>query len=626
MDNKYIDALNKLSPEERQVALDILKQVAANGNSELLSTLKYSEFEEIPVDIHTFLHDRKYLGNALYDKDGRFTLFPYWEEKLADVFPDNLTTKYNTIILTGSIGIGKSTFAVICQLYMLYRLLCMKDPYLYYGMQPIDKISISLLNITIENARGVAVDKMNQMVLASEWFMAHGEMHGTTNMNYVPEKHIEFICGSSNNQIIGRALFCLDGDTIIKTTTGYAKLSDLADKSINVISIDDAGQTVISDSCTVVPTVRTNEEYQIELEDGTIIKCTAYHKFKLVNGEYKMAKDLTDTDEIAEHFTTYNEFIQNIINTRGQWNIDKNTYFEKHHIVPLCLGGKGDKANGTFNRYSKNQNCIWLYPDEHFIAHKLLALENPTNSKLVLAWSMMAFPKGKTKRNYIITADDYKKIRTMQANVMRINSEINKKPPWNKGLTKETNEKLMEISKKFKGKNTWVKGIKRTEIQKQHYSEAAKKRSLEKPETFICGTKGKVAITNGKNCYYISKDDPLPDGYSYGQGKRSTYNIKDKQALSQLRSEQCTGTKNPMYKQGNKISGSKNGHAIYIYTYNNIDYQCRDDLMQVLKLEFPTVSESTIRKIQTNNYGVRIKQKFQKIIDNLTWRLKKDED
>jgi hypothetical protein len=44
----------------------------------------------------------------------------------------------------------------------------MKDPYLYYGMQPIDKISISLMNITIENAKGVALDKMNQMLLASE--------------------------------------------------------------------------------------------------------------------------------------------------------------------------------------------------------------------------------------------------------------------------------------------------------------------------------------------------------------------------------------------------------------------------------------------------------------------------
>lgn len=64
------------------------------------------------------------------------------------------------------------------------------------------------MNITLENARGVALDKLNQMILASEWFLAHGEMRGTTNLKYYPEKHIELITASSNNQIIGRALFC----------------------------------------------------------------------------------------------------------------------------------------------------------------------------------------------------------------------------------------------------------------------------------------------------------------------------------------------------------------------------------------------------------------------------------
>jgi len=212
--NIDLSALNGLSPEERELAFSMLKEIAQTGESKTLEQLKYGDFEEIPVDIHTFLHDKKYLGNGLYDQDGRFTLFPYWEKTLEKIFPDNITTAYNTLILTGSIGIGKSTCAVICQLYMLYRLLCLKDPYLYYGMQPIDKITISLMNITIENAKGVALDKLNQLILSSDWFMSHGEMHGTTNMIYVPEKHIEFVCASSNNQIIGRALFCNFSDEV----------------------------------------------------------------------------------------------------------------------------------------------------------------------------------------------------------------------------------------------------------------------------------------------------------------------------------------------------------------------------------------------------------------------------
>lgn len=198
--------LENLSEEEKEYALKVLKEYM-QGDAEKYNNLLYSDYAEIPVDIHTFLHDKRYLGKGLTDDEGRFTLFPFWEETLKKIFPTPTTTAYNTLILTGAIGIGKTLVAVVCLLYLLYRLLCLKDPYLFYGMQPIDKISISLMNITIENAKGVALDKMNQLILSSEWFLAHGKMAGQTNLKFLPDKHIELICGSSNNQIIGRAIF-----------------------------------------------------------------------------------------------------------------------------------------------------------------------------------------------------------------------------------------------------------------------------------------------------------------------------------------------------------------------------------------------------------------------------------
>lgn len=60
-----LDILNGLSEEERQYALEILKQVANTGSSELLDELKYSDFDEIPVDIDTFLDDPRYLKAGL---------------------------------------------------------------------------------------------------------------------------------------------------------------------------------------------------------------------------------------------------------------------------------------------------------------------------------------------------------------------------------------------------------------------------------------------------------------------------------------------------------------------------------------------------------------------------------
>lgn len=216
MDIKNIstEQLDKLSPEERKLALEILEQYAKEGSSDIFNNLIYDDYEEIPVDIDTFLHDKEYLGNGLIDAEGRFTVFPYWEETLKKIFPDNITTAYNTLVLTGSIGIGKSFMAVLCMLYLLHRILCLKDPYLYYGLQPIDKITFSLINITIEAAKGVAWDKFQQLVQTSPWFVRHGEITGRSEMVWNPNKRVELVLGSNNNIVIGRAVFCNFADEV----------------------------------------------------------------------------------------------------------------------------------------------------------------------------------------------------------------------------------------------------------------------------------------------------------------------------------------------------------------------------------------------------------------------------
>lgn len=294
------DNFEGLTEQEKKLAMQMLEEFSKTGDSKTFEEIKYQDYEEIPVDIETFLHDRRYLGNGLYDSSGRFTIYPYWEKTLKDIFPDNITTKYNTLILTGAIGLGKTQIACVCLLYILYRLLCLKDPYLFYGLQPIDKISISLMNITLENAKGVALDKINQMILSSEWFMSHGEMRGTTNLEYVPEKHIELITASSNNQVVGRCLFCLDGNTVIATSDGDKKLKDIVDKPIKVLTLGNNNELTLSNTCFVKPTLVSNEEYRVVLEDDTVIECTPNHRLLLKDGTYKEARLLTEDDELMD--------------------------------------------------------------------------------------------------------------------------------------------------------------------------------------------------------------------------------------------------------------------------------------------------------------------------------------
>lgn len=200
------ELLSELTEEERSLVLKTLSDLS-KGNSKGYEELIYEDYDEIPVDVETFLYDKNYLGNGLINAEGKFTVFPYWVETLKKIFPNNIDTAYNTLVLTGGIGLGKSFMAVLCIAYLLHRMLCLKDPYLHYGLQPIDKITFSFINVTIDAAKGVGWDKIQQLFQSSPWFMSHGKVSGRSEIIWTPDKRIELVVGSSNNVIIGRALY-----------------------------------------------------------------------------------------------------------------------------------------------------------------------------------------------------------------------------------------------------------------------------------------------------------------------------------------------------------------------------------------------------------------------------------
>lgn len=102
----------------------------------------------------------------------------------------------------------------------------------------------------------------------------------------------------------------------------------------------------------------------------------------------------------------YSEFIQNIISSRGQWSEEvrnSNRGCEKHHIVPKCMGGLP-----KYPTWKKHSNIIWLYPQEHFIAHQLLVEENPTNIKLLRSFILMSVGRN---NKLSLTAEDYENLK-----------------------------------------------------------------------------------------------------------------------------------------------------------------------------------------------------------------------
>ena len=313
------ELLKNLNEQQKDTVLKILKEFAKDGSSRTYAELLYADYKEIPVDIETFLNDDKYLGNAWKDGSGKLKLYPFWLKELKDIFPSNIATDYDTLLESGARGIGKSEIAcgVICP-YLMYRVMCLKDPLEHYHIKNTEKIAFAFMNIKLDLAEAIATDKFQKTIQKSPWFMNKGKMTQRNNNPYWnPPDPLELIIGSQSDDVIGRPIFfCLDGETMIKTTEGLKRLDTLVDKDIQVISIDEQGEEVISEHCTVKPTLKTNEEYQIELEDGSIIKCTPTHRFMLKNGTYKMAKDLTEDDELFDENIKPFGYIYKFVNTK----------------------------------------------------------------------------------------------------------------------------------------------------------------------------------------------------------------------------------------------------------------------------------------------------------------------
>lgn len=205
-ENIDLQELEGLNEEEKQAVLQILSEMSQQGESETYKKLLDSDYEETPVDIITFLEDDNYLGKAWKDAAGRPKLFPYWKKVLTDIFPDPYNTSVNNLILSGARGLGKSEIAVTCGLYIMYRIMCMKNPHLTYNLKPTETFAFSFMNITETLALDIGINKLQATVKASPWFMKRGKITGRNPEIWNPPDYINIIIGSQPRHVIGQAL------------------------------------------------------------------------------------------------------------------------------------------------------------------------------------------------------------------------------------------------------------------------------------------------------------------------------------------------------------------------------------------------------------------------------------
>ena len=152
--------------------------------NDLIDILDGEEFDERPVDLITFVTSPDYLGlpplselqYELIEKSSQI----YKETTLKKLFGEDegslrFKQTCNEVIAQLGKGSGKDYCSTISVSYIVYLLLCLKDPATYYGKPPGDSIDILNVAINAQQASNVFFKGFKTRIDRSPWFVGKYE-------------------------------------------------------------------------------------------------------------------------------------------------------------------------------------------------------------------------------------------------------------------------------------------------------------------------------------------------------------------------------------------------------------------------------------------------------------------
>jgi hypothetical protein len=199
---------------------------------DILDMLGGEDFEERPVTIEEFVTSKEYLGLPPLSEH-QYTAIRamsqiYKKETLIHLYGEEAGLKrwkqtMNEVILQLGKGSGKDYMSTIAVAYIVYLLLCLKDPAKYFGKPPGDSIDIINIAINADQAKRVFFDNFKKRIDNCPWFA--GKYNPKQNVIEF-DKYVNCYSGHSEREAFeGYNVICVILDEIsgfaIDSTSGH---------------------------------------------------------------------------------------------------------------------------------------------------------------------------------------------------------------------------------------------------------------------------------------------------------------------------------------------------------------------------------------------------------------------
>jgi hypothetical protein len=168
-------------------------------------------FEQRPASIEEFL------GEGFLDIEAKVR--PGIRKALVDIFgtepQGDRIAVVEEAMLTGAIGIGKTTFASIAIPYMVHWVLCLKDPQDYFELLPGSRIAFMQMSTSESQANEVVFGDIKARIEHCQWFVDHARFDPKWT------KQLRF----------PKEIWVLPGDSAETTFEGYNILGGILDEA-----------------------------------------------------------------------------------------------------------------------------------------------------------------------------------------------------------------------------------------------------------------------------------------------------------------------------------------------------------------------------------------------------------
>jgi hypothetical protein len=196
----YTRYMEVFQDAQRQVRMGVKQPGKLNSDDDWVT-----DYHTKPPSLKEFIEDPKWLGQTLMPSDDSPGLFPTWRELLLRDF--ELGSSVHNLVITGSLGTGKTYCAIALLLYRLTIATLLKNPQSFFGLGKGSKIVYNVLSITKAQVQETAFGDAINFMSRSDYFLNECNFDPDSkysNFRIELPGDIYFTAGSKGWHVLGR--------------------------------------------------------------------------------------------------------------------------------------------------------------------------------------------------------------------------------------------------------------------------------------------------------------------------------------------------------------------------------------------------------------------------------------